>query len=51
MIKRAVGGLTGNKALEREGRRDELAGKVEGAIDDVKEAAKDAGHKIKDAVK
>ena len=50
-IKQAVGDLTGNKELKREGQRDELAGKVEGAIDDAKSAVKDAGHKIKDVVK
>ena len=50
-IKQAVGDLTGNEELKREGQRDELAGKVEGAVADVKAAAKDVGHKIKDAVK
>lgn len=50
-IKQAVGSLTGNKELKREGQRDEIAGKVEGAIADVKGAAKDVGHEIKDAVK
>ena len=32
-IKQAVGALTGDKALVREGKRDELAGKVEGVVD------------------
>jgi uncharacterized protein YjbJ (UPF0337 family) len=50
-IKQAVGAVTGNKELEREGQRDELKGKVEGAVTDVKEAVKDAGHAIKGAVK
>ncbi len=50
-IKQAVGELTGNKELKREGQRDELAGKVEGAVADVKKAVKDAGHAIKGAVK
>ena len=49
-IKQAVGDLTGNKELKRDGQRDELTGKVEGAIADVKEVVKDVGHKIKDAV-
>jgi uncharacterized protein YjbJ (UPF0337 family) len=50
-IKQAVGDLTGNKELKREGERDERTGKVEGAIADVKEAVKEVGHKVKDAVK
>ncbi len=43
-IKQAVGKLTGNDSLRREGVRDEAKGKVEGA-------AKDAKHAVKDAVK
>ena len=50
-IKQAVGDLTGNKRLKREGERDERAGEVEGAIADVKGAVKGVGHAIKDAVK
>ncbi len=50
-IKQAVGDLTDNRALKREGERDERTGKVKGAITDVKQAVKDAGHAIKDAVK
>lgn len=50
-VKQAVGDLTGNKELKREGERDELAGKVEGAITDAKGAVKDAVHAVKDAVK
>ena len=50
-IKQAVGDLTGNKWLKREGERDERAGEVEGAIADVKGAVKGVGHAIKDAVK
>jgi uncharacterized protein YjbJ (UPF0337 family) len=37
-IKQAVGDLTGNKELRRQGERDEGVGKVEGAIADVKGA-------------
>jgi uncharacterized protein YjbJ (UPF0337 family) len=36
---------------KREGERDELAGKVEGVVADVKEAVKDAGHTITGALK
>jgi uncharacterized protein YjbJ (UPF0337 family) len=50
-IKQAVGDLTGNKELKREGMRDETKGKVEGALADAKNAVKDAGQVIKDAVK
>ncbi len=49
-IKQAIGDLTGNKELKREGERDETKGKVEGAVEDVKRAVKDAGGAIKDAV-
>ena len=39
-FKQAVGALTGNRTLKREGQRDELRGKVEGAVKKVKDAAK-----------
>ena len=38
-IKQAVGDLTGNKKLKREGERDELKGRAKGAVEDVKRAA------------
>jgi uncharacterized protein YjbJ (UPF0337 family) len=41
-IKQAVGDLTDNKELKREGKADELKGKLEGAVKDVKHAIKDA---------
>lgn len=41
-IKQAVGALTGNKKLKREGERDELEGQIKGAVKDVKRAAKGA---------
>jgi uncharacterized protein YjbJ (UPF0337 family) len=50
-IKQAVGDLTGNKKLHREGEMDELEGKVEGVIDDAKDTVKGAKKSIKDAVK
>jgi uncharacterized protein YjbJ (UPF0337 family) len=43
-IKQAAGALAGDKGLERKGKVDEVKGKVEGALDDVK-------HSVKDAVK
>jgi len=39
--KQAVGDLTANEGLKREGERDELKGKVEGAVKDLKHAVKD----------
>lgn len=41
-IKQAVGGLTGNKKLKREGRRDEIKGRAKGAVKDLKRAVKRA---------
>jgi len=37
-FKQAVGGLTGDKKLVHEGKRDEFKGRVEGAVNDVKHA-------------
>jgi uncharacterized protein YjbJ (UPF0337 family) len=45
-IEQGVGGLTGNKALQKEGEDDERRGQVEGAVADVKHAATGA---VKDA--
>ena len=50
-IEQAVGGLTGNKRLQKEGEADERAGKVEGAVADVKHAAKDAKHALEEVSK
>jgi uncharacterized protein YjbJ (UPF0337 family) len=50
-VKQAIGDLTGNKELKREGERDETKGKVEGAVEDVKGAVRNAGQTIKDAAK
>jgi uncharacterized protein YjbJ (UPF0337 family) len=41
-VKQAVGDLTGNEKLKREGERDELKGRAEGAVKDVKRAVKRA---------
>lgn len=48
-FKRALGLVTGSEKLEREGRRDELAGGVKGAVADAKGVVKDAGQAVKDA--
>ena len=50
-VKQAIGDLTGNKELTREGEADEAKGKVTGAVKDLKNAVKDAGQAIKDSVK
>lgn len=60
-IKQAVGDLTGNKDLEREGMADERAGnvkegvedaadKVEHAVDKAKELSEDTRDKVEQAV-
>jgi uncharacterized protein YjbJ (UPF0337 family) len=50
-IEQAVGGLTGNKRLKKEGEADERAGQVEGAVADVKHAARDAKHALEEVGK
>jgi uncharacterized protein YjbJ (UPF0337 family) len=45
-IKQAVGKLTGDKKLVREGKRDVVTGEIKGAVADVKDAAKDAKEAI-----
>jgi uncharacterized protein YjbJ (UPF0337 family) len=50
-IKQAVGSLTGDEKLKREGEKDELKGELKGAVKDVKHAVKDAKHAIKQAIK
>jgi uncharacterized protein YjbJ (UPF0337 family) len=50
-IEQAVGGLTGNKRLQKEGEADESAGQVEGAVGEIKHAAKQAVSDAKRAIK
>jgi len=50
-LKQAMGGLTGNRKLTREGRADGNKGKAEGAVKDVKHAVEDVKHAIKDVAK
>jgi uncharacterized protein YjbJ (UPF0337 family) len=54
-VKQGVGGLTGDRALQREGEDDVRAGQVEGAVLDVKHAVtgavKDAKHAFKEITK
>jgi uncharacterized protein YjbJ (UPF0337 family) len=44
-IKQAAGGLAGDKKLEQEGKIDSAKGKVKGAVEDIKYAAKKAVNK------
>ena len=39
-IKQALGDLTGNRKLRREGKRDELRGRVKGVVKDVSARSK-----------
>ena len=50
-IKQAVGDLTGNEALKREGENDEIRGDAKGVIKDVKDVVKKAKRAIKDTLK
>lgn len=45
-VKQAVGDLTDNEDLEREGERDEFAGEAKDAVDDVKDKVNDAIDKV-----
>lgn len=40
-VKQAVGAITGNKKLQREGKRDERAGSLEDKTDDATDAVHD----------
>ncbi len=50
-IKKAIGTVTGDEKLVREGKRDVVKGKIKGAVEDVKDAAKDAAKDAKHAIK
>lgn len=50
-IMQAVGVLTNDKELKREGLAEERKGKVEGKVDDIKTAAKKIKSAVKDVVK
>lgn len=49
--KQAVGSLTGNEKLKLEGQADELEGKVDGAVKDVKKVVKQATESVKKTLK
>ena len=49
-VKQAAGDLTDNDDLKREGKADELGGKVKGLVDDVKDKANDAIDKVREKI-
>ncbi len=44
-VKQAVGDLTGNDKLKREGKRDHAAGEVKGKVDDAVDKVKEKLHR------
>ncbi len=49
-VKQAVGDLTDNKDLKKEGEADEQAGKIKELLEDVKDKADDVVDKVKDKI-
>ena len=49
-VKEAVGVLTGDKKLQREGKADQAAGKVKKAVKKIKDKADDVIDDVKDAL-
>ena len=49
-IKQAAGDLTDDDRLRNEGKADEMAGKVKGFVDDLKDKAEDAVDKVKEKI-
>jgi uncharacterized protein YjbJ (UPF0337 family) len=49
-IKQAAGDLTDDADLKREGKFDELGGKVKGAFEDLKDKAEDAVDNVKERI-
>ena len=47
-VKQAVGDLTDNKDLKKQGKADESAGKVKEFLEDTKDKAEDLVDKVKD---
>lgn len=48
--KQAIGDITDDEGLRQEGKGDELAGKVKGAVDTLRDKAEDAIDKVKEKV-
>lgn len=49
-VKEAAGDLTDNDRLKREGKADQVAGKVKEKIDDIKEKVEDVVDDVKDKI-
>ena len=49
-VKEAAGDLTDNDRLKREGKADQVAGKVKEKIDDIKEKVEDIVDDVKDKI-
>jgi uncharacterized protein YjbJ (UPF0337 family) len=49
-IEQAVGDLTGNKDLKKQGKADERAGKAKGVVADVKDKADNVVDTVKDKI-
>ena len=49
-VKQAAGDLTDDERLRREGKADELGGKVKEFMNDVKDKAEEAVDKVKDKI-
>jgi len=49
-VKQAAGDLTDDEQLKREGKVDELSGKVKGAFEDLKDKAEDAVDNVRDKI-
>lgn len=47
-VKQAAGDLTGDDELEREGERDEAAGKAKGKLDEMEQKGRDAIDSVKE---
>ena len=47
-VKQAAGDLTDNDELKKEGKLDELGGKIKETVDDLRDKAADAVDKVKD---
>lgn len=48
--KQATGDLTGDDRLKQEGKGDEIAGKVKGAVDSVRDKAEGVVDKVKERI-
>ena len=49
-VKQAAGDLTDDDRLKREGKADELGGKVKGIVEDIKDKAEDVVDDIKEKI-